>query len=154
MVLSAPVHRWRVVVERAATLVLASSLIILVGSLTTMAAAPGKHITLDGGDILRASLPLLPFGLTFGALGAALAGHMPRAAVTLLSTYAVASYLLYQLGPLFGWPSWLTDLSAFHLYGTPLSSGVDWNGLWALIAITLVGFALALGTLEQREVGR
>jgi ABC-2 type transport system permease protein len=154
MMLSEPIHRWRVVVERAATLALVTSLIIVVGVLVTMAAAPGSHITLDAGDVLRASFPLLPFGLTFGACGAALAGQAPRVAVTLLSAYAVASYLLSQLGPLFGWPGWVTNLSVFQLYGTPLSSGVDWSGLWALIGIMLLGFAAALMTMERREVGR
>jgi ABC-2 type transport system permease protein len=154
MMLSEPIHRWRVVVERAATLALVTSLIIVVGVLVTMAAAPGSHITLDAGDVLRASFPLLPFGLTFGACGAALAGQAPRVAVTLLSAYAVASYLLSQLGPLFGWPGWVTNLSVFQLYGTPLSSGVDWSGLWALIGIMLLGFAAALMTMQRREVGR
>lgn len=45
-------------------------------------------------------------------------------------------------------------LSAFSLYGTPLTSGVYWTGLWVLVAITLIGFWGASSLMQRREVGR
>ena len=105
-------------------------------------------------DILEASIPLVPFALAFGAAGAALTGSVPRATVAILGILASAGYLLYDVGPIFKWPGWLNDLSAFRLYGTPLTTGIYWGGFWALTAVTLIGFAAALLTMQRREVGR
>jgi putative exporter of polyketide antibiotics len=152
--LSQPIHRWRIVIERAVALLLSCGLIILIAGLAVLAVAPGQKLTLSGEDVVRASLPLLPFALAFGAVGAALAGGAPRATVPTLSILAVTGYLLDQLGPVFQWPDWLNNFSVFHLYGTPLTSTIFWNGLWTMIAISVAGFAVALWTMEQREVGR
>lgn len=151
--LSAPVPRWRVVVERAGALALGCCAMILTGALAVIVSGPGQHIALDRGTVLGASLTLLPFGLAFGAIGAAAAGYLPRLAVPLLSAVAVASYLLYQIAPLFTWPSWVENLSVFALFGTPLSNGINWAGLWALIALTLAGFGLGIVTMQRREIG-
>ncbi len=153
MVLSAPVPRWRVVLERGLALTLGCGLIIAAGSVATGLAARAQGITLDGSSLLRASFPLLPFGLCFGALGAAAIGRLPRAAVPLLSAVAVISYFLQQVTPLFRWPEWVANLSIFQLYGNPLASGVYWRGLWALVGVTVAGFAVALVTMQRREVG-
>jgi ABC-2 type transport system permease protein len=154
LALSEPIHRWRVVIERAVTLALSGTLIITASGLVVLAIASATNVTLSLQDDLRASLPLIPFTLAFGAVGAALTGRIPRATVAVLSIVAVAGYFVEQLGPLLKWPDWLDYLSAFHLYGTPLTKGVFWSGLWAMIAVTLAGFAVALWTMERREVGR
>jgi len=153
MVLSAPIPRWRVVLERGLALTLSCCLIIAAGSVTTGVAAGAQGIPLEGRSLLRASFPLLPLGLCFGALGAAVIGRLPRAAVPLLSAIAVSSYFLQQVAPLFRWPEWVANLSVFQLYGNPLVSGVYWRGLWALLAVTMAGFAVALVTMQRREVG-
>jgi hypothetical protein len=46
------------------------------------------------------------------------------------------------------------DLSLFHLYGTPLTTGVYWTGLWVMVAIVVVGFGGAAAAMRVREVGR
>jgi hypothetical protein len=98
-------------------------------------------------------LLLVPFALVFAAAGAVLAAWNPRAAVGLLGGLAFASYLLNELGPLFKWPGWVQDLSAFKLFGTPLSTGVDRGGLAIMIAIILVGFGASILLMERRDVG-
>ena len=45
-------------------------------------------------------------------------------------------------------------LSLFKLYGTPLSAPVFWNGVYAMIAVTIVGFGVAMLAMQRREVGR
>ena len=152
MVLSQPVSRWRVVIDRALVLLVGCGVIALAASLITALTTSAQGITLDAGGVLRAGLLLLPFTLSFGAAGAVLAGWAPRAAVVVLSTLAVASYFLQQLGLLFKWPDFLIKLSVFELYGNPLVS-IYWPGFWALLAITVVGFALAIVTLQRRDVG-
>jgi ABC-2 type transport system permease protein len=155
MTLSQPMPRWRVVLERAGALLTGTALIVAAGSVATWLGSAAQGIALGGaGPILRASLLMLPFGLAFGAVGAALAGAIPRATVLLLSALAVASYFLDQFAPLFRWPAWVRDLSIFHLYGTPLTSGVYWTGLWALLAVILVGTTIGVMNMAHRDVGR
>jgi uncharacterized membrane protein len=103
--------------------------------------------------LAEGTLLLVPFALVFAAAGAVLAAWNPRAAVGLLGGLAFASYLVDELGPLFKWPTWIQDLSAFKLFGTPLSTGVDRWGLVIMIAIILVGFGASILLMERRDVG-
>jgi ABC-2 type transport system permease protein len=152
MVLSQPVPRWHVVIERAVTLMAGCGVIVAAASLITALTASAQGITLDVGAEIRAGLLLLPFTLSFGAVGAVIAGYIPRAAVLILSTLAVASYFLQQFGLLFKWPTFVLDLSVFQLYGNPLVS-VFWTGVWTLGGITVIGFGLAIVTMQRRDVG-
>jgi ABC-2 type transport system permease protein len=154
MILSAPVRRTRIMIERAATLVISCSAIIAAGAFLSGAVAVSQGIQLNAGDVLRAALLLLPFGLAFGALGLAVAGRFPRAALPALASFAVVSYFLQQVGPLFRWPEAIINLSVFKLYGTPLVSGVYWTGLWSMLGICLAGLTLALIGIQRRDVGR
>jgi ABC-2 type transport system permease protein len=154
MVLSEPVARWRVALEREGALLVASALIAAAGSLVSSWVAQLQGIGLGIGPVVLATALLLPFGLTFGSLGAAFSGWIPRATVIVLSGYAVAAYFLTQLGPLFKWPAWVEDLSVFYLYGTPLTSGVYLTGLWILLAVTGVALAIGLLSFQRRDLGR
>ena len=153
-VLSAPVSRSRVVVERGAALLVSTAVIITVSSAAFYIAAHAANIDLHPGALVRASLVLVPFALSFAAVGAILTTRVPRATVGVLATLAFLSWVLTEGGPLMKWPDWALRLSVYSLYGTPLTSGVDWTGLWILLAVTLVGFGLATILMEQREVGR
>jgi len=82
-----------------------------------------------------------------------LASLLPRATVGLLGGFAFVSYFIVQVSPIFHWPSWTLDLSAFHLYGQPLSSGVDITGLAIMLAVVAVGFAASALIMERRDVG-
>ena len=72
----------------------------------------------------------------------------------LLATLAFLSYLVTELGPLMKWPDWVLKLSVFSLYGTPLTSGVYWTGMWILLAVVILGFGVAAVLMQRREVGR
>jgi hypothetical protein len=45
-------------------------------------------------------------------------------------------------------------LSLFELYGKPLVKGVDWSGEWTIVAVAVVGLAVAATLMQRREVGR
>lgn len=154
MELSAPVPRWRVVVERAVTLLVALTVIIGVSSVAFYVEAHAVNINMPSRDLFWASLILVPFATTFAALGAALASRVPRATVAVLCGIAGVSYLLQDLGPLFHWPDWALNLSLFSLYGNPIAGDVKWDGLWEMLAICVVGFGIAAVLMQRREVGR
>jgi len=128
-------------------------LIILGVSAAIVLVVPSQHVTLSTEDLLRAGAPLLPFGLLFGTLGATVAARFPRLAVGVLGGYVVAGYLVFQLAPFLGWPDWLLNLSVFTLYGNPLVSGIDWNGLWGVTGVAVAAFVAALLLMQRREVG-
>src|SRR5207244_2733115 len=111
-------------------------------------------LVLGAFAITQVTALLLPFGLAFGSLGAALAGWIPRATVLLLSGYAVVSYFLTQFVPLFRWPQWVANVSIFYLYGTPLTTGVYWTGFWVLMAIIAIAMTIGLLSFQRRDLGR
>jgi ABC-2 type transport system permease protein len=154
MEIAQPVPRWAVVAERCATLIVGALLMAALGSLVTAAVAPGQGVHLDTGRLLVATGLLALLALTFGAVGALVIARLPRVAVPVLGVVAVASFYVPLLAPLFGWPSWALNLSLFHLYGTPLTTGVYWTGLWVMVAIVVVGFGGAMAAMRVREVGR
>jgi len=148
------VSRTRVVIERALALIFRLAIIIAISSAALYLGGASANIHIDLAALTVASLLLIPFGLSFAAIGAVLASRFPRATVAVLVTYTFISYLITQLGPLLKWPDWALKLSLFNLYGTPLTSGVDWTGLWIMSAITIGGFAVGAILLQRRDVGR
>jgi ABC-2 type transport system permease protein len=152
-ILSMPVPRWAVIAERAATAIVALAVVVAAGSWAASLWAAYLGSPLDAGAVFRASWLLVPFGMTFAAVGAAASSLFPRAAVTVLGVLAFLSFLVSELGPLLNWPAWVTDLSVLQLYGTPFLTGVFWTGLWAMLAIVVVGFGLATLLMQRREVG-
>jgi ABC-2 type transport system permease protein len=153
MVLSAPVSRTRVVLERAITLVIGTTIVIAFSSLAFYYGAHQAGINVQAGDLFRASIAAIPFGASFAAIGALLASRAPRQTVVVLGAVVFASYIITQLGPLLKWPDWVMRLSLLSLYGNPLTSGIDWTGLWILIAVCVVGFGLGAVLLQRRDVG-
>jgi ABC-2 type transport system permease protein len=151
--LSMPRHRWAVVLERGLLAFIGIVVAVAVGSLLAGVTAAAIGHSLDPAAVLRASWLLIPFALTFAAVGAAGSVLWPRAAVGLLGVVAFFSFLVWQLAPLMKWPSSVANLSVFQLYGSPLLSGVFWNGLWAMLAIVVAGFGLAAILMQRREVG-
>ena len=153
LILSNPQSRAAVVVERAIVLGLGAALIAAVSGAAVAVASHYQAMDVSGERLAEASLLLVPFALVFGAAGSALATWNPRAAIGLLGAFAFASYLISEVGPLFKWPAWVDDLSAFKLFGTPLSTGVDRSGLLTMLAIILVGFGASILLMQRRDVG-
>lgn len=149
-----PLPRWAVVAERCATLMVGALLVTGLGSVVAALVAPGQGVHLEPGRLLLATALLALLALTFGAVGALVIARLPRVAVPVLGVVAVAGFYLPLLAPLLRWPSWTLDLSLFHLYGTPLTAGVYWNGLWVMVAVVVLGFGGAMAEMRVRDVGR
>jgi ABC-2 type transport system permease protein len=153
MILSAPVSRARVVVERIAAVVLASAVLVAASSLAVYVAASSTGISLPGGRFVFASAAVLPVAYAFSGIGHALVGWRPRIAVAILGALAVVGYFAQQFVPLFQWPDWVTNISLYALYGTPMAKD-DWGGIATLVAIGLAGTAVAIVAMRRRDVGR
>jgi ABC-2 type transport system permease protein len=152
-ILSAPVSRARVVVERIAAVLAACTSLIAVSSLAVYATAGSTGITLPGDRFVLASAAVLPVAFAYAGIGHALVGWQPRIAVIALGLVAIVGYFTQQFAPLFSWPDWVKSLSLFALYGTPMSSD-DWSGIATLIAIGAVATVVAVIAMRRRDVGR
>ncbi|MEA2682633.1 MAG: polyether ionophore transport system permease protein [Chloroflexota bacterium] len=152
MLLTAPISRSRVVLERALEFAAASLVIVLSGYIGVASEAPGSGLNLDPGHLFTASALLWPFALAFGGLGVAVASRWPRIAVPFLGGFAFVSYVLGDLGPLFKFPDWAQNLSVFHLYGSPLTQPGSWTAALSMSLIFVVGFGLALVLMRSRDV--
>jgi len=153
MILSAPVSRGRVVVERIAAVVVACAVVVAVSSVAVYLTAASSGISLPRGRFAFASAAVLPVVYAFAGIGHAFVGWRPRVAVVVLGALAVVGYFAQQFTPLFAWPDWVNDISLYALYGTPMSKD-DWGGIATLIAIGTVGTAIALFVMRRRDVGR
>lgn len=152
MLLSAPISRTRVIIERALEFAVASLLIVIGGYIGVAATAPGSGLNLDAGHVFTASALMWPFALAFGGLGVAVASRWPRIAVPFLATFAVVEWILGDLGPLFKLPDWLANLSIFHLYGNPVVGDISWTPAISMLLVFAVGFAAALVLMRRRDV--
>jgi ABC-2 type transport system permease protein len=152
MLLSAPISRSQVVIERALEFAIASLLIVVGGYVGVAAALPGSGLNLDPGHVLTASALMWPFALAFGGLGVAVASRWSRIAVPALAAFVVIEYFLGDLAPLFKFPEWVANLSVFHLYGNPLVGSGSWMPALWMTLVFLVGFGTALVLMQRRDV--
>jgi putative exporter of polyketide antibiotics len=153
LMLSTPQSRAAIVVERALVLMAGALLVAAVSEVAVLIASHYQSMDVSTQKITEASLLLVPFAVVFAAAGSLLAAWNPRAAVGMLGAIAFASYLVAEVGPIFKWPGWVQDFSAFKLFGMPLSSGIDRGGLAIMIAIILVGFGASILVMGRRDVG-
>jgi ABC-2 type transport system permease protein len=153
MILSNPVSRTRVLLERAAVLAVGATVIAAASGLAVGVEAHYQSINLDPRRLAEASALLVPFTLIFGAVGGLLAARVPRGTVGILGVYVFVSYLMLQFGPIFNLPGWVQNLSAFKLYGQPLTDGVDLTGLAIMLGIVLAGFGASVAAMRRRDVG-
>src|SRR5260370_14228291 len=99
LILSTPVSRVRIVIERAIMLAVGTLILAVVSGFAVGIEAHYQSIQLNGPRLIEASLLLVPFTLVYGAIGSLLASHRPRATVGLLAAIAFASDVEVQLEP-------------------------------------------------------
>lgn len=152
MLISAPVSRSRVVIDRALEFAAASLLVVSAGYVGVAASLPFSRLPLNVGSVFAASFLLWPFALSFGGLGVAVASRWPRAAVPLLAVFVLVEYFFGDLAPLFNMPDWVANLSIFHLYGNPIVDATSWIPAMSMLLVFLVGLGAALMLMQQRDV--
>lgn len=152
MLLSAPISRSRVIVDRALEFACASLLIVVGGYIGVAASLPSSGLNLDAGRVFTASLLLWPFALAFGGLGVAVASRWPRIAVPFLAAFAAVEYFFGDLAPLFKLPDWVANLSVFHLYGNPIVGNTPWTPAFSMLVMFVVGFGAALVLIRRRDL--
>ncbi|PZG10438.1 ABC transporter permease subunit [Nonomuraea aridisoli] len=157
LVVTLPVDRRRLVVERWAALVLS----LLAVACVTLAVAWAVSVAVDMGvafDRIAAAhtgvfLVALLFGTVALTVGAATGRKMLASAV--VGVWVVTGYLVVTIGRSVDAIAWLKWLSPFHYYaeGRPLYDGLPVGDYLVLLAATAVLALTAVLAFDRRDVG-
>src|SRR5947209_10739082 len=155
LVLSTPQPRLRVLLGRFAALTTATVIIGVLTLATTVLASAATGLQLDGGNVIAATLSMIPLGLLVAAIGYLLSGWLRTAVDTgLLSFLLVIWFFIAFVGPGLNWPDATLRLSAFYYYGTPLLHGLPLLDTLGVLAVTVAALAVASVRFVRKDIGR
>jgi ABC-2 type transport system permease protein len=155
LVLATPQPRLTLVLARFGALTTATVIIGVVTLALTALAAAASGLALDGGNLVAATLSIIPMGLLMAALGYLFSGWLRTAIDTgLLSFLLVIWFTITFIGESLNWPTWVQQLSAFHYYGTPLVNGLPLGDMLGVLAVAVVALALASVRFVRKDIGR
>lgn len=153
IILSTPQPRVAVVLARFAALATAT---VFIGLVTLAAAAASTAIagvTLDGTNLVEATLGMIPLGLLMAAVGYLAAGWLRTAVDTgLISLLLAGWFFLSFIGPDLKWPDGTLRLSPFYYYGTPLLHGLQPGNIFAVVAVAAVALVLATLRFSRKDM--
>ncbi|HXA41493.1 MAG TPA: ABC transporter permease subunit [Candidatus Solibacter sp.] len=155
LLLATPQSRLGVLASRFGALATATVLISVITLASVEAASALSGLTLDGGNLVAATLGMIPLGLLMAAIGYLFAGWLRAAVDTgLLSLLLAAWFFITFIGPGLSWPDPILRLSAFYYYGTPLLKGLRVGDMLVLLAVGTAALALASVRFTRKDIGR
>ncbi len=155
LVLATPQSRLKVLLMRFGALTTATVIIGVVTLALTALAAAVSGLALDGGNLVAATLSMIPLGLLIAAVGYLLSGWLRTAVDTgLLSFLLVAWFVITFIGPELNFPGAVMRLSPFYYYGTPLVNGLPLGDMLLVLAVAVVALALASLRFVRKDIGR
>jgi ABC-2 type transport system permease protein len=151
--LGEPLPRWRLPLERFMTVVVGTIGLGLVAWLAPLLGAALTGFKLDSGNLASAGLGMIPLGLLAGALVYALAGWLSSGVILgVVGGLASLSFLVELIHSLLKFPEWALNLSIFHVYGQPMTSGVNWTGTLVMLALALALLAFATWRFGREDL--
>ena len=158
LLLSTPVPRWRIVLEKFLALVVFTVVVLAASYLGLLVGAPLAGVdNMDAGLMLGATIQMGLLGLFFGGLALAITGTQGARGMALGVTLGIAAitYLLFTMSDLAHLPDVLTWLSPWYYYdganvardGVP----VGYSALLAGATVLLVGVGMI--AFQRRDVG-
>ena len=160
VLLSLPLARWRLVVEK---LLAYALLIIAVGALSFVGLWLGVALTpalaIDPMKLLRGTVNILPGALLMLAATTLIAALVRRrgTAAALATIFLVGSYFLDFMGRAVSgtFLNTLTALSFFTYYdgGNVMQHGLVWGNMLLLLAVTVALAGAAVWVFQRRDIG-
>lgn len=156
VLLSAPIPRWRVVLEKVAALTLSLVIVAFAFWLGLAMGAAWVEMDLSAGRLAEATLSGVLLALALGML--ALAVGCVRGnrglATSVASVVGVASYFLNALGPQVEVLKPYQKLSPFYYYigASPLVNGLNLGHAMVLLGLAVFFLAVALIAFERRDL--
>lgn len=155
VLLSTGCSRRRVVVEKAAALVVVVAGLGLVLAVVTLVMALVLGMGVTVGDGFRGALAMVALGVEFGliALAASAAGAHRGVAVAAATALAIAGYVLYVLGQLIHAVEPWRGISPFAQALDHGPIGPSWSaGPAVMIGCGLVAFVVSVARFERRDI--
>ena len=156
LLLSVPIRRSRVLVDKFAAMVGASLLLTVVMWITVVTFGPVFDLRLALEGFTAMSLNTFLLGIVFGSLALAIGTSTGRRALAIgvPSGLAVATFIVNTLAPSVDWLEPFRLLSPFYYYsgGAPILNGLDPVHALVLVGISAVALAYALWAFERRDL--
>lgn len=156
LLLSYPVTRWRVAVDKFAAITVATLVLAFVFWLTLAVGVIAIGMEISLVRMAEATLSAALLGLAFGALALAVGCATGKRGLSIGVSSAVgtAAYFLNALAPLAEAMEPARKLSPFYYYigADPLSNGLNPGHVAVLIGLTLLLLAVALVTFSRRDL--
>lgn len=156
LLLSNPLNRWRLVLEKFTAMVVCTLLLIIVFWATL---AIGGAIIDMGLNLLRLAAVCFSgflLAIVFGAVALAMGCARGKRGLSMgvCGALAVYSYILNALAPLIDWLEPFQVASPFYYYidANPLSNGLDLVHVAVLIGLAVLFLGIAIFTFERRDL--
>ncbi|WP_433431759.1 ABC transporter permease subunit [Nonomuraea sp. CA-141351] len=157
LIVTLPVDRRRLVLERFAALAASMLVVAVVTLVVTWATSEAVEMGVPFDRILAAHLGVLLVGLLFGTMGLAVGAATGRRAIAsaVVGVWVVAGYVVITIGKNVDAIAWLKWLSPFHYYaeGRPLYEGLPVGDYLVLAGATAVLALTAVLAFDRRDVG-
>ncbi len=153
--LSVPLPRWRILLESYLALLVPSLLVAAAVWLGILFGAALEGLSINATHALSAGVMLIPLCLLPAAVAYVLATWL-RAGVVLgvLGGALGISYVLELVKDLLNLPAWVLNLSIFHLYGTPMTSGINWGAFAGMMLLAALLVGIAAYTFNRSDLAR
>lgn len=156
VLLSGPVERWQVLVDKSIAIVIATCAVALALFVGLWASAALNSVTLVLEHVAAGLASGTLLALAFGSLALVLAcGTGNRSlAIGVPAALLVVTYFINALAPMVDALDKARPISPFYYYlgNDPLRNGLDPGHALVLAAVAAVGFVLALVVFERRDL--
>jgi ABC-2 type transport system permease protein len=156
LLLANPVSRARIVLEKAAAMVLGTFVLASVTGLALILEGRWADMALPVGGVAAAMLHLALLGVVFGALALAIGAAFGHAVASraVPAVVAVVAYIVNGLAPQVSWLDPVRKVSPFYQFNghDPLRNGVSGAAVLIAVATVVVLVSLAVGGFRQRDV--
>lgn len=156
LLLASPVPRWRIVLDKAAAMVLGTLGLVALLLVSILIEGRAVAMVLPADKVAAAMLHLGLLGLVFGALALAIGAGTGRVGLSrgVPAFVAVVAYIVNGLGGFVDWLQPFQKWSPFFQYAghDPLRTGVSGPALMVAVVTVLVLAGLAAWAFERRDV--
>lgn len=157
LLLSAPVSRRRVILEKAGAVALLVVVLAVLLFTTLVVGVAAVRLDMGVAQLAAACVSLVLLTWALAALALAIAGATGRRGLSLgvTAAVAVAGYLVDSFAPLVDSLAGVRPASPFYLYrgNQPLVNGLDPLHAGTLAAATLLLVAVAAWSFDRRDIG-
>lgn len=156
LLMSQPIPRWRVAVEKFAAIALATLVVTIVTALMFAAGLVSANVEFDLGDVLLATLNGMPLALAMGALALLGSALLPTrgAAAAVPAAILAASFFLNSFAPFIEGIKDAQKLSLYYYYTSsqPLAGSMEWGHVAFLLGLALAFWLASIWAFERREL--